>query len=111
MKAPYRTVLCGLGNIAWRLDQGRGLSHASAFEGNPRTALRGGCSPDREDREAFEEATGLPAFEQLNDLIDAIRGQFFRPDLHIFGPVHELSGNRPRPAIKGGRKKQGLSFV
>ena len=42
----------------------------------------------------------------VDHLVDAVRCQLFRPNLHIFRPVHELSGNGPGPAVKGGREKQ-----
>ena len=70
----YRVALVGLGNIAWRFDQdvgrGRGLTHASAYVQNSRTAIVSGCSPDEDDRAAFEGTFSIPAYKTLEGLVD-----------------------------------------
>jgi predicted dehydrogenase len=75
MPHTYRAAIVGLGNIAWRFDgaQGAGqdsLSHAGAYVQNSRTVLVGGCSPDAEDRSAFQKAFGVPVYASLSDLLD-----------------------------------------
>jgi len=73
----YRAALVGLGNIAWRFDRqvtcGYSLTHASAYEHNPGTVLAGGCSPDREDRAAFEKTCGIRAVDTLESLLETAK--------------------------------------
>ena len=71
----WRTALCGLGRIAWRFDRPSGreevcLSHAGAYRRQERTRLVAGCSPETVDRDAFNQAFGLPAYDRLDTLLD-----------------------------------------
>jgi len=71
----YRAALCGLGNIAWLFDRDRpaaasALSHAGAYQRQPQTSLMAGCSPDPAARETFQQAMGLPAYPDLDELLD-----------------------------------------
>jgi predicted dehydrogenase len=75
MHRTYRAALVGLGNIAWRFDRGQGcgagsLSHVGAYMRDSRTILVGGCSPDEDDRRAFQKAFGVSVYDSLSALLD-----------------------------------------
>ena len=74
MKHTYRAAVVGLGNIAWRFDDNRNatvklLTHAYAYDQNEQTMLVGGCSPDADDRTAFEKTFNVYAFSSIEELI------------------------------------------
>lgn len=70
----YRAALCGLGNIAWLFDRERrgdasAMSHAGAYQHQPKTTLVAGCSPELADRDAFHHFLKLPAYDSLEELL------------------------------------------
>lgn len=72
----YSAAIVGLGNIGWKFTtspNGSSLSHRSAYEACPRTVIRYGVSPVREEREAFEAAYGVPAHASLEALLETER--------------------------------------
>jgi predicted dehydrogenase len=77
MEKTYRAALVGLGKIAWRFDQNiggksPGLTHAFAYMQNPQTKIVGGCSPEKEDRVAFEKVFGVSAYDHIEEMIDRL---------------------------------------
>lgn len=73
-KNRYRAAIVGLGDIAWKFDKrvkkSYPLTHAGAYMKDPSTALIGGCSPDRSDREAFGRQFGVQTFSDFKEMID-----------------------------------------
>ncbi len=74
MKQTYRSVLLGLGNIAWKMagdaKSGESLSHAAAYANNPNIELVAGCSPDSKDNELFQGKFTLPVYDELSDMLE-----------------------------------------
>lgn len=68
----YRAALLGLGNIAWRFDDGPGegpaRTHLGAFRHHGGIDVVCGYSPLEADRQAFESRTGIRAVKDLNDV-------------------------------------------
>lgn len=78
MKNTYRAAIIGLGNIAWRYDYKISstedfLTHGYSFARNDRTMLVAGCSPDANDRRAFEKTFNIPSFNSFQELIDQVK--------------------------------------
>lgn len=72
----YRAVVSGLGNIAWRFgarQDGTSLSHVAALERNHHTHLSAGCSPDENDRHAFEQEKNILSYANIEVMLDAVR--------------------------------------
>lgn len=70
----FRAALCGLGNIAWLFDKQRMgseicLSHAGAYHRQEKTSLVAGFSPAKPDRDAFQQAFDLPAYDNFDELL------------------------------------------
>ena len=61
----------GLGNIGSvsGIDNGLVLNHASAYMRSDQTELICGCSPDRKDRERFENFFGRTSYSSVEDLL------------------------------------------
>ena len=85
-----RSVLVGLGGIAWKYDARMPqsqfvLTQAGAMQGHPEVTLVGGCSPDPSDREGFARwADGVFATPSLEELLQC------KPDLvGICSPTSE----------------------
>jgi predicted dehydrogenase len=77
MKNTYRAAIVGLGNIAWRFDHNirskeKFLTHGYAYAQNDQTMIVGGCSPDANDRCAFEKAFNIPSFSSFEELIGRV---------------------------------------
>ncbi len=74
----YRAALVGLGNIGWKFGadaSGSSLSHAAAIRKNSHTKLVAGCSPDSDDRNAFEQEYGLPTYVDFKEMLDEVGPQ------------------------------------
>ncbi len=69
-------ALIGLGGIAWKYDartqlkNSFALSQAGAMLRHPNVRLVGGFSPNKTDREQFQTWSGLPAFDNLEAMLD-----------------------------------------
>lgn len=75
MDKMYRAVLVGLGNIAWRFgseESGSSLSHAAAILRNDQIQLLGGCSPDKIDREEFQQAHHIPTYADFENMLGEV---------------------------------------
>jgi predicted dehydrogenase len=77
MGKTYRAAVVGLGNIAWRFDrnidsQDKFLTHVYSYIHNGKTKLVGGCSPNADDRYAFEEVFDIPTFASIKELIEHV---------------------------------------
>ncbi|WP_027187363.1 Gfo/Idh/MocA family protein [Desulfovibrio cuneatus] len=86
-----RAALIGLGNIAWKYDQGRpptdfALSQGGAMRRHPEVQLVGGCSPERADREGFSDwSQGVPVFETPKAMLDQLQPEM----VGICSPTHD----------------------
>ena len=75
-------ALIGLGGIAWKYDartqlkNSFALSQAGAMLRHPNVRLVGGFSPNKTDREQFQTWSDLPAFDNLEAMLD--KTQWFR---------------------------------
>lgn len=71
----YKSVIIGLGDIAWKYDKKLTLSnndliltHASAYQRHKDTILVGGCSPSKHDCAYFEQQYDVPAYNNIDEL-------------------------------------------
>jgi predicted dehydrogenase len=74
----YKAAIIGLGKIAWRFDATGAapasvpLSHAGAFERDPRTIIVGGMSVDENGRREFGKRYGVPVFASVGALFEYV---------------------------------------
>jgi predicted dehydrogenase len=75
MSRAYTAALVGLGNIAWKFDNGRASpsprTHLAAYLKHGTVTVVCGYSPEPKDREQFEKNCGIRACSNLNDVWDA----------------------------------------
>ena len=70
----YKSVLIGLGSIAWKLGAGlnsaSSLNHKDAMDNNPNVKLVAGFSPDKNEVEEFINISGLKGYTDLTAMLE-----------------------------------------
>jgi len=69
----YKSVLIGLGNIAWKMGRdsisGSSLSHAEAFRQNRKAILTAGYSPDVDELHQFSSSLSVTGYNNLEEML------------------------------------------
>ena len=85
----YKSVLIGLGNIAWKMGcdsiSGSSLSHADAFHQNSKSALTAGYSPDADEVDQFSNSVSVSGYDDLEEMLTQEK-----PDIVSICSPHEF---------------------
>lgn len=72
-------ALIGLGGIAWKYDAAKAsaypLTQMGAIQAHGELILRGGCSPDKHDRDDFMSWSGIHAYASHDEMLAEIQPQ------------------------------------
>jgi predicted dehydrogenase len=85
----YKSVLIGLGNIAWKMGcdsiSGSSLSHADAFRQSSKVMLTAGSSPDADELCQFSNSLSVTGYDNLDEMLTQEK-----PDIVSICSPHEF---------------------